>query len=109
MTAKSPRVASREQENIDAAWRAEFRRRIADIDSGRVQMLDADEMDEHLLAELDEMDNERWRSKYRVVYYADEEFLNVIAYASESQEPSYWRSRVGYWESVATLGGQKND
>jgi len=40
----------------DAAWRAEFRRRVDDIESGRVQMLDADEMDAELLAELAEMD-----------------------------------------------------
>jgi len=40
----------------DAAWRAEFRRRIDAIESGHIQMLDADEMDAELLAELAEMD-----------------------------------------------------
>jgi len=36
---------------------------------------------------------------YRLVYYADEKYLNVIAYAHESREPGYWRSRVDYWQT----------
>jgi hypothetical protein len=42
------------QTEVDAAWRAEFRRRIDDAESGRVQWLDADEMDAELLAEAAE-------------------------------------------------------
>jgi putative addiction module component (TIGR02574 family) len=40
------------QSEVDAAWRAEFRRRIDDAESGRVQWLDADEMYAELRAEL---------------------------------------------------------
>jgi len=41
-----------QQAEVDAAWRAEFRRRIDDIESGRVQLLDHDEMMAQLRAEL---------------------------------------------------------
>lgn len=41
-----------EQSEVDAAWRAEFRRRIDDIESGKIELLDADESHAHLRAEL---------------------------------------------------------
>lgn len=41
-----------EQAEVDAAWRAEFRRRIDDIESGKVELLDADESHAQLRAEL---------------------------------------------------------
>jgi len=47
------------QADVDAAWRAEFRKRIADADSGRVQWLDSDEVDADILAELAEMNRRK--------------------------------------------------
>jgi hypothetical protein len=36
---------------------------------------------------------------YRIVYYADDKHLNVIAYAHESRIPGYWQSRVSFWDA----------
>jgi hypothetical protein len=33
-------AAAKDQDDIDAAWRSEFRRRINDVESGRVQMVE---------------------------------------------------------------------
>lgn len=41
-----------EQAGVDAAWRAELRRRIDGIESGKVDLLDADESHAQLRAEL---------------------------------------------------------
>lgn len=41
-----------EQGELDAAWRAELRSRIDDIDSGEVGLLDVDESHAQLRAEL---------------------------------------------------------
>lgn len=41
-----------EQPEVDAAWRGEFRRRIDDIERGKVELLDADEVHAQLRAEL---------------------------------------------------------
>lgn len=44
--------ADADQEEIDAAWRAELRRRIDEIESGKVELLDLDESHAQLRAEL---------------------------------------------------------
>jgi len=59
MSAGIPALATPRQSSVDEAWRGEIRQRINDINSGRVQWLDADEVDAELLAELDEMDKGR--------------------------------------------------
>lgn len=41
-----------DQAEVDAAWRAELRRRIDDIESGKVELLDVDESHAQLRAEL---------------------------------------------------------
>jgi len=56
LTADALVVAPNQESKVDTAWRAEFKRRIADIQSGRVEMLDADAVYDELLAELAEMD-----------------------------------------------------
>ena len=43
------------QADIDAAWRIELRRRIEGIQTGRVQMLDAEAVENEILAELETM------------------------------------------------------
>ncbi len=42
----------RDQSEIDAAWRTELRRRIDDIESGKVELLDIEESHAQLRAEL---------------------------------------------------------
>jgi len=41
-----------DQAEVDAAWRVELRRRIDDIESGKVELLDVDESHAQLRAEL---------------------------------------------------------
>ena len=41
-----------DQAEVDAAWRGELRRRIDDIESGKVELLDADEVHAQIRAEL---------------------------------------------------------
>ncbi|MGO1316564.1 MAG: addiction module protein [Cellulomonadaceae bacterium] len=41
-----------DQAEVDAAWRAEFRRRIDDVESGKVELLDVDESHAQLRAQL---------------------------------------------------------
>lgn len=41
-----------EQAEVDAAWRSELRRRIDDIESGKVELLDADEVHAQIRAKL---------------------------------------------------------
>lgn len=41
-----------DQDEVDAAWRVELRRRIDDIESGKVELLDVDESHAQLRAEL---------------------------------------------------------
>lgn len=41
-----------DQGEVDAAWRTELRRRIDDIDSGKVELLEVDESHTQLRAEL---------------------------------------------------------
>jgi len=41
-----------EQGEVDAAWRDELRRRIDDIENGKVELLDADEVHAQIRAEL---------------------------------------------------------
>lgn len=41
-----------DQAEVDAAWRSELRRRIDDIEGGKVELLDADESHAQLRAEL---------------------------------------------------------
>jgi len=53
-TLEAPQIPSVEGD-IDAAWRAEFRRRIDDIESGRVKMLTREESRAEIRAMLDEM------------------------------------------------------
>jgi len=43
------------QTDIDTAWQIELRRRIEDIQAGRVQMLDAEAIEDEILAELETM------------------------------------------------------
>jgi len=43
------------QTDIDTAWQIELRRRIEDIQTGRVQMLDAEAVEDEILAELGAM------------------------------------------------------
>lgn len=47
-----PEDASADQGKIDTAWRIELRRRIDDIESGKVELLDVDESHAQLRAEL---------------------------------------------------------
>ena len=47
-----PEDANVDQDTIDAAWRIELRRRIDDIESGKVELLDVDESHAQLRAEL---------------------------------------------------------
>ena len=44
-----------DQAEVDAAWRSEIHRRIDDIESGKVELLDADEVHAQLRATLDAM------------------------------------------------------
>ncbi|RRJ87186.1 addiction module protein [Gulosibacter macacae] len=44
--------ANADQAEVDAAWRVELRRRIDDIESGKVELLDVDESHAQLRAEL---------------------------------------------------------
>jgi len=44
--------AQGEQGEVDAAWRDELRRRIDDIENGKVELLDADEVHAQIRAEL---------------------------------------------------------
>ncbi|MFT4235382.1 MAG: addiction module protein [Microbacterium sp.] len=44
-----------DQAEVDAAWRFEIRRRIDDIESGKVELLDADEVHAQIRAKLDAM------------------------------------------------------
>ena len=44
-----------DQAEVDAAWRSEIRRRIDDIESGKVELLDADEVHAQIRAKLDAM------------------------------------------------------
>lgn len=41
-----------EQAEVDAAWRSELRRRIDDIESGKVELHDADEVHVQIRAKL---------------------------------------------------------
>ncbi|MEE6289253.1 addiction module protein [Georgenia sp. MJ173] len=41
-----------DQNEVDAAWRTELRRRLDDIESGKVELLDVDESHAQLRAEL---------------------------------------------------------
>jgi putative addiction module component (TIGR02574 family) len=41
-----------DQAEVDSAWRTELRRRIDDIESGKVELLDADEVHAQIRAEL---------------------------------------------------------
>lgn len=45
-------ISDDEQAEVDAAWRSELRRRIDDIESGKVELLDVDESHAQLRAEL---------------------------------------------------------
>ncbi len=42
-----------DQAEVDAAWHSELRRRIGDIESGKVELLDADEVHAQIRAKLD--------------------------------------------------------
>lgn len=44
-----------DQAGVDAAWRSELRRRIDDIESGKVELLDADEVHAQISAKLTAM------------------------------------------------------
>lgn len=44
-----------DQAEVDTAWRFEIRRRIDDIESGTVELLDADEVHAQIRAKLDAM------------------------------------------------------
>jgi len=46
------------QADVDAAWRIELRRRIEDIQTGRVQMLDVEAVEDEILVELEAMDRQ---------------------------------------------------
>lgn len=41
-----------DQAEVDATWRGELRRRIDDIESGKIELLDADEVHAQIRAEL---------------------------------------------------------
>jgi plasmid stabilization system protein ParE len=42
---------------------------------------------------------------YRIVYFSDGTYFNVIAYAHEKRAPLYWSGREDYWDNLAkTLG-----
>lgn len=45
-------ISDDEQAEVDAAWRSELRRRIDDIESGKVELLDADEVHAQIRAKL---------------------------------------------------------
>lgn len=45
-------AADTDQAEVDAAWRVELRRRIDEIESGKVELLDVDESHAQLRAEL---------------------------------------------------------
>ena len=45
-------ISDDEQAEVDAAWRSELRRRIDDIESGKVELLDVDESHAQLRADL---------------------------------------------------------
>ncbi|MBK0421094.1 addiction module protein [Leucobacter sp. CSA2] len=45
-------ISDDEQAQIDAAWRSELRRRIDDIESGKIELLDADEVHAQIRAKL---------------------------------------------------------
>lgn len=45
-------ISAEEQAEVDAAWRSELRRRIDDIESGKVELLDADEVHAQIRAKL---------------------------------------------------------
>ncbi|WP_192497010.1 addiction module protein [Gulosibacter chungangensis] len=45
-------ISDDEQAEVDTAWRSELRRRIDDIESGKVDLLDADEVHAQIRAEL---------------------------------------------------------
>lgn len=47
-----PEDADVDQTEVDAAWRTELRRRIDDIESGKLELLDVDESHAQLRAEL---------------------------------------------------------
>lgn len=47
-----PEDTSMDQSEVDAAWRTELRRRIDDIETGNVELLDADEVHAQIRAEL---------------------------------------------------------
>lgn len=44
--------SSTDQAEVDAEWRSEFRRRINEIESGAVELLDADEVHAQIRAKL---------------------------------------------------------
>jgi putative addiction module component (TIGR02574 family) len=48
-------VVEDDHAEVDAAWRSEIRRRIDDIESGKVKLLDADEVHAQIRARLDAM------------------------------------------------------
>lgn len=45
-------ISADEQAEVDTAWRSELRRRIDDIESGKVELLDADEVHAQIRAKL---------------------------------------------------------
>lgn len=45
-------ISAEEQAEVNAAWRSELRRRIDDIESGKVELLDADEVHAQIRAKL---------------------------------------------------------
>jgi len=47
-------MCTEQQAEVDAAWRAEFRRRIDDIESGRVQLIDYEEHKRRVRTALEE-------------------------------------------------------
>lgn len=47
--------AAEDQAEVDTAWRSEIRRRIDDIESGKVELLDVDEVHVQIRAKLDAM------------------------------------------------------
>jgi len=51
-------VPATTQVDINAAWRVELRRRIEDILADRVQTLDAETVENQILAELEAMDRQ---------------------------------------------------
>ncbi|MGP5050835.1 addiction module protein [Brachybacterium sp. JB7] len=45
-------ISADEQAEVDTAWRSELRRRIDDIESGKIELLDADEVHAQIRAKL---------------------------------------------------------